>query len=351
MRAVLLPDGDAPVDLWWDDAGRQVDEPVAGAQVLPGRFVLPGLVDAHAHPAVRNEREGPVALDAAEAAQVLSQWSAAGVTLVRDTGSPGGVTLDIEPAPGLPRVLAAGRFLAPADRYFPVLLPAPAPAEALRELALAELARGATWVKVIADFPPMVEGAPAGAAEETYPPEVLAAMIEAVHAAGGRVAVHSTIDNVADLVRAGVDSIEHGVAMDESSLTLMAGTGAAWTPTLQAVFAMADDVPEDLRRWRSDYSERLQDLLPLAARLGVPVLAGTDTAGTVVDEIVALADHGLDPAQALASASTTALRFLGEPLDEAGGGATLVSYDADPREDFAVLSMPASVVVAGVRVR
>jgi hypothetical protein len=28
------------------------DRPLAGADPLPGRFVLPGLVDAHAHPAV-----------------------------------------------------------------------------------------------------------------------------------------------------------------------------------------------------------------------------------------------------------------------------------------------------------
>jgi imidazolonepropionase-like amidohydrolase len=334
-----------------NDAGELVDDPIAGAEPLPGRFVVAGLVDAHAHPAVKHGADGPIAIDAAEALEVLSGWSASGVTLVRDVGSPGGVMLDVELTPGLPRLLAAGRFLAPADRYFPTLLPAAAPPEMLTALALGELARGACWVKVIADFPAVVDGVPAGAVEQTYPHSVLVAMIEAVHSAGGRVAVHSTTDNVADLVRAGVDSIEHGSAMDEATLALMARTGAAWTPTLNATLAMAGDAPEQRRRWIHDSRERLRFLLPLAARLGVPVLAGTDTVGSLVGEIIALAEHGLEPAAALAAASTTAFRFLDQACSEPGRRATLVTYPTDPREDLAVLSSPSAVIIDGLRVR
>ena len=50
VRAVQLPDGDQPVDLWVDAAGCLVREPVPGAERLPGRYVAPGLVDAHALP-------------------------------------------------------------------------------------------------------------------------------------------------------------------------------------------------------------------------------------------------------------------------------------------------------------
>src|SRR6185312_2760829 len=58
VRAVQLPDGDRPVDLWVDAAGCLVTEPVLGAERLPGRYVAPGLVDAHAHPAVGRGRGG-----------------------------------------------------------------------------------------------------------------------------------------------------------------------------------------------------------------------------------------------------------------------------------------------------
>lgn len=354
IRAVRLPEGE-PVEFWLSDEGRLVDEAVAGAELLPGNFVLPGLVDAHAHPAIGEGSDGPVARSAVEIAEVLAGWASSGVTHVRDTGSPAGVTLDVERRPGLPTMVAAGRFLAPAGRYFPALLPEPVPPELLTELALGELARGAGWVKVIGDFP-AVDGQPGGEVAQCYPLEVLAGMVEAVHASGGRVAVHCTTPTVADLVRAGVDSIEHGVAMDETALKLMADSGAAWTPTLSALLAMQNDgVPDELRRMLADFTERLQTLLPLAARLGVPVLAGTDTVGTLVDEIAALAAHGLDPAQAIASASTTALNFLGLARPEGDvrepGPATLITYDADPRDDLAVLAAPSAVVVEGIRVR
>ena len=70
--AVPLPDGDRPVDLWVDAAGCLVTEPVAGAERLPGRYVVPGLVDAHAHPAVAARPGRPVALSGAETLNVLA---------------------------------------------------------------------------------------------------------------------------------------------------------------------------------------------------------------------------------------------------------------------------------------
>ena len=204
VRAVPLPDGDRPADLWIDAAGCVSAAPVPDAEPLPGRYVAPGLVDAHAHPAVG---PGLTPRDDDETMTELAAWAAAGVALVRDTGSPGGSVLSLDLGPGLPRLQAAGRFLAPAGRYFPALLPEEVPEQRLTELALAELARGAKWVKVIADFPPVVDGSLSGPAGPTYSPEAVEAMTAAVHAAGGRVAAHVTTDAVAQLVRAGVDSV------------------------------------------------------------------------------------------------------------------------------------------------
>jgi imidazolonepropionase-like amidohydrolase len=251
----------------------------------------------------------------------------------------------------MPRLQAAGRFLAPAGRYFPALLPEAAPQERLTELALGELARGGRWVKVIADFPPVADGMPSGPPALTYSGESIEAMITAVHAAGGRVAAHVTTDFVSDLVRAGADSIEHGTAIDETALRLMARTGAAWTPTLCAVLGLPDTAPEAARQRAAEYQQRLRELLPLAHRLGVPILTGTDTAGTLAREVALLAEHGLEPSVALQATTTTGYRFLGEPFDQAGRPATLVTYQDDPREDLAVLCSPRAIIIDGVRVR
>ena len=251
----------------------------------------------------------------------------------------------------MPRLQAAGRFLVPPGRYFPALLPEGVPEERLTELALAELARGSRWVKVIADFPPVTDGKPAGAPDLTYSLRAVEAMTAAVHAAGGRVAAHVTTAAVADLVRAGVDSVEHGNSVDETVLEMMAQAGAAWTPTLCAVLAVPATASDAARQRVAAHRERLRELIPAARRLGVPILTGTDIAGTIVREIILLAELGLDPAAALAAATTTGYRFLGEPFGHLGRPATLVTYSGDPREDLAVLSSPRAVLIDGVRVR
>ena len=69
VQAVPLPDGDRPVDLWVDSAGCLNGEPVPGAEQLPGRYVVSGLVDAHAHPAVGWQAGSPVALSGAGSAE------------------------------------------------------------------------------------------------------------------------------------------------------------------------------------------------------------------------------------------------------------------------------------------
>jgi hypothetical protein len=50
VRAVPLPDGDRPADLWIDATGCLAAGPVPGAEPLPGRYVAPGLVDARPPP-------------------------------------------------------------------------------------------------------------------------------------------------------------------------------------------------------------------------------------------------------------------------------------------------------------
>lgn len=56
--------------------------------------------------------------------------------------------------------------------------------------------------------------------------------------------------------------------------------------------------------------ERLRDCLPYAVAHGVRVLADTDVAGTIAEEIALLADHGLTAGQAIAAADSLTRDFL-----------------------------------------
>jgi imidazolonepropionase-like amidohydrolase len=337
VRGVELPFGQDPRVWWIDSSGTARDEPLPDADTLPGNFILPGLVDSHAHPALGAGASGPMALGRDVALANLLAWAQSGITLVRDTGSPGGLTLDLAHEPGIPALHAAGRFLAPAGRYFPDLLVTPVAENDLVSVAQAEISRGAAWVKVIADFPDLTAGT---GPEATYRRGAIAALTEAVHEVGGRVAAHSTTPLASQLVAAGVDSIEHGTGLDEDGVRAMAARGTAWSPTLGATLGPPDrrgPVAEELR-------DRLAYLIPLAVRLGVPVLAGTDVVGSLPGEVALLAELGLSPAEALAAASSWPREFLGGP-----GRADIVTYSRDPRDDPRQLAAPAAVVVAGSR--
>jgi imidazolonepropionase-like amidohydrolase len=327
--------------------GERVVAGTGEPEELPGRYALAGLVDAHAHPTVAVDERGPYLADGEFGAARLEEYAAKGVTVIRDTGGLSRVTLGFArtAAAGHPVVTAAGRFLAPAGRYFPRMHSPVAPDE-LAVAIQAEVAAGAAWVKIIGDFPEWGEGGrvPQSAAA-TYDLATLRRAVDAAHAAGARVAVHSNLPD-SGLAGIGADSIEHGTALGHSELEELGARGGAWTPTLCAVLYNRDSPDPEARSLIGELRERLRDCLPYAVTHGVRVLAGTDVVGTIADEIALLAKHGLTTGQAIAAAGSLARDFLG--IHPEGD---IVTYDDDPLQDPGVLARPAAVVVRGVRMR
>ena len=343
-----LLDGTAPDGTRLDGTGgHRVTAGTGEPEELPGRFALAGLVDAHAHPTVAADERGPYLVDGEYGAARLDEYAASGVTVIRDAGGRSQVTLGFAgtAAAGRPVVTAAGRFLAPANRYFPRMYLPTAPGE-LAAAIRAEVAAGAAWVKIIGDFPEWGEDGPVpDSTAATYDLGTLRQAVGAAHAAGARVAVHSSLPD-SGLAGIGADSIEHGTGLGHAELEALGARGGAWTPTLCAVLGNRDSPDPAVRARAGELRERLRDRLPYAVACGVRVLAGTDIVGTIAGEIALLAGHGLTVAQAIAAAGSHAREFLG--IRPAGD---IVTYHHDPREDPAVLASPAAVVVRGVRVR
>lgn len=331
FEGTLLPDGT-------DGHASAGSGPAYG---LPGRFALVGLVDSHCHLTV-SQGDGAPYLDPAAAPSRLHSLAVAGVTVVRDLGGDRSVTLRLGQVeqPGVPQVLAAGRFLAPAGRYIPGLYEPVAAADLLAAVEQ-EITDGASWVKIIGDFPLLV-GSEIGPAAAGYASEVVAAAVRTAHALGVRVAAHTTTDTVSTLVQAGIDSVEHGDELTHADLAGLGARRGAWTPTLGAAFASPRASAQDKRA----LAERMANLLPHAVREGVTVLTGSDVTGSVATEVAWLHRLGLSVEQALAAAGPAAADFLA--VERVGD---LVTYDRDPRVDPEVLTTPAAVVVRGTRIR
>ncbi len=269
VRGTALPSGE-PVDLY-ADGDRWTADPVPAAELVAEGWILPGLVDAHTHPGAAAPGDP---LDEALLRDDLHAHVAAGVTLIRSPGLAGDPPGWFGRDEDVPRAVHAGRWLARHGHFFDGWVRHADPAEP-PGLAAAQAARTG-WAKLIADW---------GTDGDALPVEALRQAVAAVHAVGGRVAVHA----------------QHA------------------------------------------------DGCAAAVEAGVTVLAGTDSRpnGRVADEVRALAAAGVPAHQALGAASWTARAYLGLAGLTEGAPADAVVYDRDPRTDLAQLDAPRAVILRG----
>jgi imidazolonepropionase-like amidohydrolase len=307
--------------------------------------MLPGLVDVHAHLALHSPA-GDQAPSTERARASARAHLDAGVLAVREPGSLDYSSRDLGTDAGLPRIITAGRFLAPPGRYFPGLA-REVTDEALPDAALEELAASGAWVKVIGDSP-----LPGPDLTATFRTDAVAETVRRVHEAGGKVAIHCAIPQVIQAaLDAGVDSLEHASFLQADQVPALAASRTAWVPTrsINSVFRQV------LPPATGALFDRQAEVLCAAADAGVTVLAGTDAGvgphGMVREEIRLLREAGLSSGTALGAGSWTARRWLGLPGLEPAAPADLVAYREDPRERPDILAQPAVVILHGVLAR
>ncbi|MDR0284656.1 MAG: amidohydrolase family protein [Propionibacteriaceae bacterium] len=334
---------------FWVVDGRVTYSRVAGEQTVVSGWILPGLVDAHAH----------IGLDAGGAVDRTTSRTyaradlAAGVTLIRDLGSPADLRWAHD-EPGLPRLITAGRHIARPRRYIRGLAVEVEPEDLAAEMRRQALA-GDGWVKLVGDW----IDREAGDLTPLWPVEAVREGIVAAHAAGARVTAHCFGEqSVFELVRAGIDCIEHGCGLDADTCSLMAARAVALVPTLdnwQIFPGLADQgearYPAYAAHMRALYARRTATIRQALAA-GVPVYAGTDAGGTrahgtLGPEIAALAALG-GPEFALGAASWRAREWLGAGTLDEGAPADLLVLPRDPRRDLTALAAPSLILLGGV---
>lgn len=355
VRGVVLPD-DEVRDLWLV-GDRVTFTPVAGAVTVADRgFVLPGLVDAHCHPGIA---PGSVPIRSLDEARELARIDRdAGVLAIRDAGSPYPYP-ELEDEPDLPRLARAGRHIAPPRRYLRDIAVEVEAAD-VRATVTEQARAGNGWVKLVGDW---IDRA-VGDLVPSWDPETMAAAVDAAHAAGARAAVHTFSEAAVEvMVRAGVDSVEHGTGVSIDLVDEMARRGTALVPTMINI-ATFGGIAERAQERFPGYAKHmlaLRDGFPAVVRAayeaGVPIYVGTDAGGGIdhglaAEEMLLLHEHaGMSPLDALAAASWLARDWLGFPGLVEGGLADLVVYGADPRTDLRVVRAPERIVLRGRVVR
>ncbi len=364
-----------------------------GARVLDlSRLtVLPGLIDAHTHllyledPAVGDgTNEGTKALimegtplRALHGAARARTFLAAGITTVRDLGNSGrfgDVALKTAIADGSvdgPRMVVSGPGLSPVGGQFPGVLPGyqaiaeeeyrivknpDDAAEAVRE----NVTFGADVIKIYSNNTPN---------RGNLSILEMQAIVAAAKRLGVRVAAHATSDDaVWRAAYAGVNSIEHGYQVADSTLALMAKNGVALVATDldSASFGMyfgrssgRTGTPVPPAAQVSQMLNPTRERLWRAIKAGVIIVAGSDNyinlglpqGDAAKHNLSAYAEAGMTASQILQAATINAARLLGREgrigVIKAGAFADIVAVEGDPSVNIHALDKIAFVMKDG----
>ncbi len=342
---------------------------------LSGKTLLPGLIDAHVHcildatgdPMANLMGESP-AVWALKGARHLRATLEAGVTYIRDVGGMEHVDIDLRDA------VASGLIVGPTMQVAAHVITMTGghghaigrEADGVGEVARAareQLKAGADLIKVIATGGVMTPGVEPGSAQMSE--EEMAVAVREAHNAGKRVATHAQgTEGIKNSIRAGVDSVEHGIFLDEEAIEMMREGGVYLVPTLVAPYwivkaGVEQGIPDYAVRKASNVMESHRASFRLALEAGVKIAMGTD-AGTPFNchgqnayELKLMVEAGMTPTEALHSATRVGAELLGVQDQvgtiEEGKRADMIVVDGDPLVDIDVMLDVAQVYIGGER--
>jgi imidazolonepropionase-like amidohydrolase len=331
---------------------------------LDGLTLLPGFIDAHIHICIDgssdpittllNESQTATTLKAARAAQKTLM---AGVTSIRDMGGKNGIDLGLKQAinsgliPG-PRMLVSGRLICMTGGHgWQIGHEANGPDD-VRRAAREQIKAGADIVKLMATGGVMTPAVEPGSEQLTE--EEMRAGVEEAHKAGKKTATHAMgTKGILNALRAGIDSIEHGVYLDEEAVALMAELNVPMVPTISALyFIETRGVEAGIPAYAVEKTLKVKPhhlaSIRMAREAGVPVAAGTDAGtpfnlhGQNLSEIKLLVDYGgFSPMEAIEAGTRVSARVMGLENElgtiEEGKLADIVLVKGNPLDDVDIL--------------
>lgn len=332
----------------------QCDHEVDGT----GKFLLPGVIDCHAHstmvcgtrhmPDFFASSDAELTLDGAINAEKMVRC---GITTIRDCGGRHFETLAVRDYINKgkligPRMLCSGTPLKVVGGHEPGAdYTGPWEARArVREF----LMHGVDFLKVMVTGGLGKAGEDPGCVEPTQ--EELDAIVSEAKKHGKKVACHChSRQGMEMLVKAGADSVEHSTYLDADVDKLLIENGVYVVPTflpymnyallgeqehqlMDTVLAARAIVDEKKRRFKEAFD------------LGVKVAFGRDSGGFMMDqgefvqEMLYMEDAGMTPAQIIHAATEESAKLCGVfgetgSIDE-GKSADMILLSASPLEDL-----------------
>jgi imidazolonepropionase-like amidohydrolase len=357
----------------------------SGSQVidLSHGTCLPGLMDLHVHLLVNPQMQEQYfersaarkGFDGLRNAQLALHM---GFTTLRTAGDDDTETsyvdVDVRDA------IARGEFLGPRILVAPHMLtatgghgdfsflapdvlvraggPVVSGVESGREIVRREIKYGADWIKIA------VTGGVMSTHDDprvtAFTDDEVRAMVDEAHRYRKKVCVHAIgTEGIKQAIRAGVDSVEHGILIDPEGIQLMKQHGTYLVPTLYVLNYVVEQgekhgyPPGSIAKGKTLVEERDRNIRAAFAA-GVKVAFGSDSIFPYEEaprEFALLVKLGLTPMQAIRAATANAADLLGLQKQigtiEVGKQADIVAAGENPLENIRTLEQVKFVMKDG----
>jgi imidazolonepropionase-like amidohydrolase len=347
--------------------------------------VLPGLIDAHSHLYLYSV---PGEMPSEYSAQFLKQSREyrtieavidarqdlqAGFTTMRDLGTYGAQYGDVAVRDAINQGLITGPRLEVATRglvsttgdfittnYSPdISIPTPAQVVdssiAARQAVREQVKYGADIIKIYETR--RFQLSPDGTLTSfpTFTLDEVRTIVDEARQQGKKVACHAYGgDGLRSCIEAGVDSIEHGIDLDDQSVKMMVEKGIYYVPTLYIYYYGAQYQPSN-QKLANLHAESFRRALVHGVRIAFGTDVGVVPHGSQAKEFEYMVQLGMSPAQAIRSATAVSAELMGWQdrvgCIEKGKLADLIAVEGDPLKDISELERVKFVMKGGMVIR
>ncbi|MDY0235815.1 MAG: amidohydrolase family protein [Gudongella sp.] len=300
---------------------------------LNGKIVMPGMINSHVH-IVMEPIGDPNSLLMSESKYKttlrgvanLKKHLNSGVTFFRDMGGLDFIDIELRDAvnSGLiegPQFLASGKVVTMTGGHGWAMGRESDGPEETRKAAREQLKAGADIVKIMATGGVMTKGVEPGSPQLTM--EEMKPAVDEAHKSGKKTASHAqgTV-GIKNAIRAGIDSIEHGIFLDDESISMMLENGTYLVPTLAAPYfivkyGVANGVPDFIVKKAESVMDSHIASFKQAFKAGVKIAMGTDS-GTPFNqhdgsyyELMLFVENGMTPMEAIVTSTKNSAECLG----------------------------------------
>ncbi len=348
---------------------------------VSGKWLLPGLIDAHIHICYNGAESVFALLEkprddlVLEAVDICQRTLKQGVTTIRDVGGEKHIEMALRRAIDRgfiagPRMKLSGRVISMTGGHAHFIAREADGPHEMRKAAREQIKAGADLVKLMATGGSATPGQDIHASQLTV--EEISAVTEVAHMMGRTVAAHCHgTGGIRNCILGGVDSIEHGTYLDEETADMMAERGASLVltvgvgnPDLQS-YPLSPVQQADAERRRPMIEQGVKQIrktIALARTKGVFLGCGTDAGGNplaphqfaMARELELLVENDLTALEAITIGTRNNAKVLRWDDEigtvEAGKYADLLLLNSNPLADIRNLRDIAAVIKGGEKV-